>query len=176
VIVDAHNDVLLELVPDPGGDPASGLVLRRGGDRLFDRYWLPRLGAGGVGVQVCPLYAANVSRPEARDRALAQAVEFGRAVEANAQRVCQVRTRAQLEDPRLRLVLSMEGVEALQGDPRAFEEWYGLGVRSASLTWNGANEFAGGIYTPGQRLTDRGRRSRASAEWRFGGGRVRVVR
>ena len=158
MIVDAHNDVLLELVPDPGGDRSLELVLRRGGRRLFDRYWLPRLEAGGVGVQVCPLYAANVSRHEARDRALAQVVEFGRAVEANAQRVCQVRTRAQLEDPRLRLVLSMEGVEALQGDPGAFEQWHGLGVRSASLTWNHANEFAGGIYTPTQGLTDRGRR------------------
>jgi membrane dipeptidase len=157
VIVDAHNDVLLEFVPDPGGDRSLKLVLRRGGQRLFDRYWLPRLGAGGVGVQVCPLYAANVSRHAARDRALAQVVEFGRAVEANAQRACQVRTGAQLEDPRLRLVLSMEGVEPLQGDPGAFEEWHGLGVRSASLTWNHANQFAGGIYTPTQGLTDRGR-------------------
>ena len=29
----------------------------------------------------------------------------------------------------------MEGVEPLEGDPGAFEEWYELGVRSASLTW-----------------------------------------
>jgi hypothetical protein len=50
VIVDAHNDVLLELVPDPGADHSLELVLRRGGDRLFDRYWLPGLEAGGVGV------------------------------------------------------------------------------------------------------------------------------
>jgi membrane dipeptidase len=157
VIVDAHTDVLLEFVPDPQGDRSLELVLRRGRQRLFDRYWLPRLEAGGVGVQVCPLYAANVSRHEARDRVLAQVVEFGLAVEANAQRVCQVRTRAELEDPRLRLVLSMEGLEALQGDPGAFEEWHAVGVRSASLTWNHANEFAGGIYTPTQGLTDRGR-------------------
>jgi membrane dipeptidase len=58
----------------------------------------------------------------------------------------------------LRLVLSMEGVEPLEGDPSTFEEWYGRGVRSASLTWNHANEFAGGIDTPTQALTDRGRR------------------
>ena len=51
----------------------------------------------------------------------------------------------------------MEGVEPLEGDPGAFEEWYELGVRSASLTWNYANEFAGGIETPTQGLTDRGR-------------------
>jgi membrane dipeptidase len=54
-------------------------------------------------------------------------------------------------------VLSMEGVEPLEGDPHAFEEWYGRGVRTASLTWNHANEFAGGIDTPTRGLTDRGR-------------------
>ena len=56
-----------------------------------------------------------------------------------------------------RLVLSMEGLEPLEGDPAAFEEWYALGVRSASLTWNHANEFGGGIETPALGLTERGR-------------------
>jgi membrane dipeptidase len=51
----------------------------------------------------------------------------------------------------------MEGVEPLEGDPGAFDEWYERGVRTASLTWNHANEFAGGIETPTQGLTDRGR-------------------
>jgi membrane dipeptidase len=51
----------------------------------------------------------------------------------------------------------MEGVEPLDGDPDAFEEWYGRGVRSASLTWNHANEFAGGIDSPKQGLTAKGR-------------------
>ena len=66
-------------------------------------------------------------------------------------------TNAELDDPRLRLVLSMEGVEPLEGDPGAFDDWYERGVRTASLTWNHANEFAGGIDTPTQGLTDRGR-------------------
>jgi membrane dipeptidase len=157
MIVDAHNDLLLELVLRRDEEQPLELVLREGEERLFERYWLPRLVAGGVGVQVCPLYAADSPREEARARALAQAAEFRRAVEENAGRVCQVDRRAELDDPRLRLVLSMEGVEPLQGEAGAFEEWYELGVRSASLTWNHANEFAGGIETPTQGLTDRGR-------------------
>jgi membrane dipeptidase len=156
VIVDAHNDLLLELVLRRDEKPLE-LVLRRGEDRLFERYWLPKLEAGGVGIQVCPLYAADTPREESRGRAVAQEAEFRRAVEENAERVCQVHTRAELDDPRLRLVLSMEGVEPLEGDPSAFEEWYERGVRTASLTWNHANEFAGGIDTPTQGLTDRGR-------------------
>jgi len=119
VIVDAHNDLLLELVLRRDEERPLELVLRRGEERLFERYWLPRLEAGGVGVQVCPLYAATAPREEACGRALAQEAEFRRAVEENAGRVCQVRARAELDDPRLRLVLSMEGVEPLEGDPGA---------------------------------------------------------
>jgi membrane dipeptidase len=149
--------VLLELVVRERAEPRFELVLRRGGERLFERYWLPSLEAGGVGIQICPFYAASWPRREARERALAQAVELEHAVAATADRVCRVVGRSDLEDHRLRLVLSLEGVEPLLGDPDAFEEWFDRGVRSASLTWNHANEFAGGVDTPADGLTDRGR-------------------
>jgi membrane dipeptidase len=157
VIVDGHTDVLLELLVGDGEEQSVELVLRRGRERLFERYWLPRLEAGGVGIQICPLYGACAPGAGASERALAQEAELRRAVEENAERVCLVRTGADLADPRLRLILSMEGVEPLEGDPGAFEGWYERGVRSASLTWNHANEFAGGIDTPTQGLTKRGR-------------------
>jgi membrane dipeptidase len=138
----------------PGEHRSLELVLRGG---TFERYWLPRLEAGGVGVQICPLYGEGAARDDPRERTLAQEAEFRRAVEENAERVCHVRTRSELDDSRLRLVLSMEGVEPLEGDPDAFEAWYERGVRTASLTWNHANDFAGGIDTPTQGLTERGR-------------------
>ena len=59
MIVDAHNDLLLELVLSREEGKFGDLVLRTGDERLFDRYWLPRLEAGGVGIQICPLYAAE---------------------------------------------------------------------------------------------------------------------
>jgi membrane dipeptidase len=155
VIVDAHNDLLLELVLQRDGQ--RELVLRSGEERLFERYWLPKLDAGGVGIQVCPLYAATAPPGAARSWAVAQEAELRRAVEENAERVCLVRTRPELGDARLRLLLSMEGLEPLQGDPRAFDAWYGRGVRMVGLTWNGANAFAGGIETPRQGLTRSGR-------------------
>jgi membrane dipeptidase len=157
VIVDAHTDVLLESIVRDGAEPTFELVLRHGEAGVFKRYWLPRLAVGGVAVQICPLYGEGARRSDARERAFAQVAEFRRVVKENAAQVCQVHTSAELNDPRLRLVLSMEGVEPLEGDPSAFEEWYGRGVRTASLTWNHANEFAGGIDTPTQGLTDRGR-------------------
>ena len=155
-IVDAHNDLLLETVVLRGERPPLDLVLRTGEERLFERYWLPKLEAGGVGVQICPLYGATAPPGEARAWAIAQESEFAEAVEENAARVCQVRGRAELDDDRVRLMLSLEGVEPLEGDPGSFDEWYGLGVRMVSLTWNHANEFAGGIYTPTEGLTNRG--------------------
>jgi membrane dipeptidase len=154
VIVDAHTDVLLQVVVREGEPQSLELALHPG---LFERYWLPRLEVGGVGVQICPLYGEGAHRSDPRERTLAQAAEFSRVLEENAERVCHVRTSAELGDPRLRLVLSLEGVEPLEGDPDAFEEWYERGVRTASLTWNHANAFAGGIHTPAQGLTDRGR-------------------
>jgi membrane dipeptidase len=155
VIVDAHNDLLLELVIQRAGD--RELVLRSGDERLFERYWLPRLEAGGVGVQVCPLHGATAPPGEARAWAVAQEAELRHAVEENAEHVCQARTRGELEDTRLRLVLSMEGLEPLEADPDAFAEWYERGVRMVGLTWNHANEFAGGIETPDEGLTSAGR-------------------
>src|SRR3954452_3328738 len=47
VLVDAHNDLLAELVH------------RRGEPQPFARYWRPELDAGGVGLQVCAIYTAD---------------------------------------------------------------------------------------------------------------------
>jgi membrane dipeptidase len=163
VIVDAHTDVILELLVGPGEDPSLGLVLRPGPQGVFERYWLPRLEAADVGIQVCPLYGACAPGPGARERAQAQEAELKRAIEANAERVCLVRARDDLEDPRVGIVLSMEGVEPLEGDPGAFEAWYERGVRSVGLTWNHANEFAGGVFAPAQGSRDAGGHSCAAS-------------
>jgi membrane dipeptidase len=147
LIVDAHNDLLLEL------------VLRSEDENPFGSRWLPKLRAGGVALQVCPLFATTAPREEARERALGQAREFTRAVEENEMDVFQVRSRGDLErvGGRLGLMLSMEGVEALEGDPAAFDDFYELGVRMVGPTWNYANAFAGGIDEQAIGLTDAGR-------------------
>ena len=145
-VVDAHNDLLLEL------------VLRAEEENPFAAAWLPQLRAGSVAVQICPIYAADAS-DAARDVVDAQIAAFERAVRENAADVVQIRSTRDLDglDGRLGLMLSMEGVEALHGDPQAFDELWDLGVRMVSLTWNYANPFAGGIDSPEQGLTAAGR-------------------
>jgi microsomal dipeptidase-like Zn-dependent dipeptidase len=129
VVVDGFTDLLNETVVTWGENGAVELVLRRGRERLLERYWLPSLEAGGVGVQVCALHGSTAPTGEARAWAVGQEAEFRQAVEENGARVCQARSRGELDADRLRLVLSMEGVEPLEGDPDSFEE--GTGVACA---------------------------------------------
>ena len=143
MIVDAHNDLVLEL------------VLRRDEQNPFGRHWLPKLEAGGVSLQVCPLYA--LEGEARRATALLQADALDRAVAENSDRVHRVRSRADLDRDGIGLMLSLEGVEGLEGDPAAIDEWWERGVRMVGLTWNHPNEFAGGISSPEQGLTPAGR-------------------
>ena len=134
-------------------------MLRRDEDRPFAHRWLPHLLAGGVGLQVCPTYAAD-DPGRARAVVLAQIAQLTRALEENPDgvfRVAELADLDRLDGSRLGLMLAMEGVEALHGDPAAFEEFHALGVRMVGLTWNHPNEFAGGIETPGQGVSRRGR-------------------
>jgi membrane dipeptidase len=153
LIADAHNDLLLELVH------------RRLEERPFERRWLEPLRAGGVGLQVCPIYVGLEDIPEnALRRAVEQAAAFQRAVRETDD-VVAVRTQADLDGlgDRLGLVLSIEGCEPLGADPESIEVFWELGVRMVGLTWNRRNAFAdgcteppgGGLSTAGRELVDR---------------------
>lgn len=152
-IVDAHTDLLLELVhrraePDP-----------------FGSHWLPALRDGGVGLQICPTYAADMeSLPEiALRRVLEQVQAFHRACRDHADTVAPVRWKEDVDGDRLGLLLSMEGMEPLGYDPGLIDVFFELGVRMGSLTWNRRNPFADGAAEPphgglsrlGRQLVDR---------------------
>jgi membrane dipeptidase len=146
VIVDAHNDLVLEL------------VLRRHEPNPFRAYWLPKLRAGGVALQVCPLFTADVPESEAPGVAREQVEALERALRENPDDVFAVRTRADLaqvgRDGRIGLMLSFEGVEPVVD---GFAEWWDAGVRMVSLTWNAPTWAAGGADTPDDGLTEAGR-------------------
>jgi membrane dipeptidase len=133
------------------------LVLRREEENPFAAHWLPKLETGGVELQVCPLYAADKDVGERRETALVQAAELARALEENAEHVFPVRARGDLDRDGIGLMLSLEGVEALEGDPAAIDGWWERGARMVGLTWNDRNEFAGGISSPEHGLTEAGR-------------------
>ena len=140
VIADTHVDLLLEL---------GFREVRYGEPGSFGHTWLPLLEAGGVGLQVCPVFVELERQPEGALReALGQATCLLRAVRENSGRVVQVRTVSDLDSvergERIGLMLSLEGVEQFGYEVWPAETFWELGVRMAGPTWNRRNPFADG--------------------------------
>jgi membrane dipeptidase len=156
MIVDAHNDLLVEVAHF------------RHEEHPFRDRWLDQLRLGGVSLQVCPASVDVNELPEfGLRRSLTQIAECHRAAIDNPDDVVLVRDAADLEtalgDGRIGLLLSMEGAEPLGYDPTLADLFWLLGVRMFSLTWNRRNPFAdglgeasdGGLSTLGRELVDR---------------------
>src|ERR1035437_8677367 len=141
-IVDAHNDLLMEL------------NFRRAEPTPFAKYWMNNLISGGVTLQVCPIFTAELELMPERGlrQGLEQVMACKRAVRENVERVTLVKTRADLElvesSDRLGLMLAMEGPEPLGYDPEMADVFWELGVRMFSLTHNRRNAFADGAAEP----------------------------
>jgi membrane dipeptidase len=156
MIVDAHNDLLVEVAH-----------FRAEAHPFRDR-WLHQLCRGGVGLQVCPVSVEVTELPEwGLRRSLTQIAECHRAAADDSGDVLLVRDVHDLEtmqgDGRIGLMLSMEGAEPLGYDPALIDLFWLLGVRMFALTWNRRNPFAdglgeandGGLSALGRELVDR---------------------
>lgn len=145
MIADAHTDLLMELAERQH---------RLGESDVFARTWLPLFEAGGVGLQICPIFVPLEHQPEGTLRhALAQATSFHAAAEENPERVGVVRTRSDLaaveRGEKIGLVLALEGVEPLGYELWGVDLFWELGLRVAGLTWNRRNPFADGAAESG---------------------------
>jgi membrane dipeptidase len=156
-IADAHVDLLLELASRRGREEANP----------FGGHWLPPLRAGGVRLQVCPIYVEGDLVPDGALRAaLSLAAAFHAAVRENED-VTQISSMEDLDaveqGERFGLMLSIEGAEALGSSPELIEAFWALGVRMVGLTWSRRNAFAdgsgepsaGGLSNLGLELVDR---------------------
>jgi membrane dipeptidase len=156
MIVDAHNDLLVEVCHF------------RHEEHAFRDRWLDQLRRGGVGLQVCPASVDVNELPEfGLRRSLTQIAECHRAAADNPDDVLLVRDADELDtaldDGRIALLLSMEGAEPLGYDPTLVDLFHLLGVRMFALTWNRRNPFAdglgeandGGLSALGRELVDR---------------------
>jgi membrane dipeptidase len=145
VIADAHVDILLEL---------AHREHRLGETDVFARTWLPLLEAGGVGLQVCPVFVDLELQPEGSLReALRQVTALQHALRESPDRVVAVRTRADLDaverGERIGLMLALEGVEPFGYEVATADLFWELGLRMAGLTWNRRNPFADGAADEG---------------------------
>jgi membrane dipeptidase len=152
-VVDAHSDLLMELVH---------AERELGEANPFRSRWLPPLRRGGMSLQVCAIYVEHgASATDELREVLRQAAAFHAAVEANRDAVVAVRTATDLDelgDGRVGLMLAIEGLSSFGPDAWLIDVLTQLGVRMASLTWNESNAFAGGVDDQATGLTPLGGR------------------
>lgn len=161
-IVDAHADTLWA-APREGRDWTARSQVGHAD--------LERLVEGGVRLQVFALFSSpsHKGRGYTADT-LAMIERYYEGVERvrRRYRVRTVRFRADLEDlgEDLKVLLSIEGGEALQGSIEVLHAFFRLGVRAMGLVWNHRNELADGVADAdaGGGLTPFGRRVVAEME------------
>jgi membrane dipeptidase len=153
VVVDTHDDLLMLTSRRPKAQQAE----------YFRTEWLPQLRAGGVDVQVLPVYVDDEFRPEGALRQTLKMLESGWTIaEGNADEVAVCLDGADIDaalaSGRIALVLALEGCEAVGRDVELLSTLYRVGVRVASLTHFGRTLLADGSGEDpaGSRLTRAG--------------------
>jgi membrane dipeptidase len=147
-MADAHNDLLLGVLHQR----------ERGHADPFGEVWLPQLRAGGVVLQVLPVYTEEQFVGEgALRRALLLLETARRVADEHAADVAICETGADILRAigagRIALVLAFEGLEPVGSHLEVLDTFFRLGVRISSLTWNRRTMFADGI---GERATGGG--------------------
>jgi Zn-dependent dipeptidase, microsomal dipeptidase homolog len=153
-MIDFHCDVLSKLLEDReaefSGPGAASL------DVTYER-----LQEAGTALQVFAVYIP--ARLSGRIEPILESIDLFYEKVVSCGRMQPVRNRQELDaclnEGRIGAMLSLEGVDGLNGSLPALRLLHRLGVRAAGLTWNHANWAADGIMEPrGGGLTTEGRR------------------
>jgi membrane dipeptidase len=144
-VVDLHGDV-----------PQNTRPRRRAGEeRPLRDDWVGRWREAGVDVEGftiggdMPVSMDGAGRPDLRCREMVRdAVEEAEASDSLAVVRDARDLDAALATGRIALVLHLEGCRPLMGSLAGLHELFALGIRSAQITWNGANELGDGVGTP----------------------------
>jgi membrane dipeptidase len=139
VVADTHNDLLCSVVLRPVSQWAA----------YFRERWLPQLRAGGVDVQVLPVFIDDVYRPEGALRQTLRMIEAAhRLAEGNADEVSLcldgAGVDAALSEGKIALVLALESAPGIDADVELLTTLHRLGVRIASLAHFGRTALADG--------------------------------
>jgi membrane dipeptidase len=153
VVADTHNDLLMLVVRRPAEQWSS----------YFRDRWLPQLRAGGVDLQVLPVFIDDEFRPEGSLRETLRMIEAAhRIAEGNADEVALCRDGAEIDaalaSGRIALVLALEGCPQIDDDVELLETVSRLGVRVVSFAHMGRSALADGSGedATGSRLTKAG--------------------
>ncbi|MDQ0726219.1 dipeptidase [Microbacterium sp. W4I20] len=153
VVADAHNDLLCAVASRPPEEWAS----------FFRAQWLPQLQAGGVDLQILPVFVDEAYRPEGALRRTLRMIEAAHRLAAgNADAVELCFSGADIDrviaEGRIALVLALEGMPGIADDVELLETVHRLGVRVGSVAHFGRGAFGDGSGedAAGSRLTRAG--------------------
>ncbi|SMB96259.1 membrane dipeptidase [Desulfonispora thiosulfatigenes DSM 11270] len=153
LIVDGHCDSILEKV----NKNRDLRINSKEGHLDF-----PRLLKSGVGVQFMALYIEDHYKPYNSVIRTLELIDILKTEIKDLDYVKLVKDKNDLNNfsnDELKIILAIEGGEALAGKIEVLRCLYELGVRSLTLTWNQRNEIADGAYEEpnGQGLSSFGR-------------------
>lgn len=161
VVADTHNDLLCSVVLRPVAQWPD----------YFRAQWLPQLRAGGVDIQVLPVFIDDTYRPEGALRQTLRMIEAAhRLAEGNADEVSLCLDGADIDRAlaagRIALVLALESAPGIDADVELLTTLFRLGVRIASLAHFGRTALADGSAedAAGSRLTAAGVEALAEME------------
>jgi membrane dipeptidase len=160
-VADCHNDLLLGVLHQR----------ERGLADPFGDFWLPELRAGGVVLQVLPVFTEEQHVGEGALRRSLQVLEEARRLadtHATDVVICERGDQIgpAIESGRIALVLALEGCEPIGHSLELLDTFHRLGVRIASMTWNRRTMMADGVgeQDAGGRLTRLGLEAVAEME------------
>lgn len=139
VVADTHNDLLMGVSARPHEQWAE----------FFRERWLPQLVAGGVNLQVLPVFIDDDYRPEGALRQTLRMIECAHVIaEGNPDAVRLCRTGAEIDqalaDDKIALVLALESMPGLDASVELISTVHRLGVRVASIAHWGRTPLADG--------------------------------
>ena len=141
IIVDAHYDLLLDVFR----------LRLQGETKVIERFYLNDLRAAGVNVLICSLFIPSEYIPEMALRvALSQIGNLHAEMRESPGLFALCRTakeaRKTVDEGKLALFLSFEGVDPLGPDIQLLSVFHELGVRLIGLTWSRRNFIADGSH------------------------------
>ena len=136
VVVDAHNDLPVLLLLHNRDLGEQGVA------RFWSERWVPEARAGGVDVQVLPVYVA----PEVAEASLRSTLLQLELLEREAAQTPEValcrsgkEIDSALDEGRIALLVALEGTPGIGADVELFAVFHRLGVRMVSFThWSRA--------------------------------------
>ncbi|QZY55396.1 dipeptidase [Crassaminicella profunda] len=140
-IVDAHSDILFDVVRQR----------QLGRKRVIETDYLPQFIRGGVNIIVASLFIDDMFIPEmSLRRALDQIGSLYMEIDESKDKIMLCKSYKDIEkvmnDNKIAILLSFEGVEPLYNDLNLLKVFYELGVRLVGLSWSRRNYAADGCY------------------------------